>query len=271
MDPQPERKPAAQAAPKADAKAQPQAQNSRAEARGPSEAYTAMPEFSGKSRRWWPFLLALGLAAGGLGVKLGRHSSAPPLPPPPIQAQAQVLDYSSQDLDAAATQAAKELLAREERTHELAAIDREKAKPVTPRQQAAAALAAMPTAQRADVASGRIGFYTFHLAELVDEGGDVYDISVDGLPILRVTASRELKTITIPIDASKPHTVTQTLVFARPRAIYAKNGVGGPPPEAGGQASLTIRSSAGEVRSHLSSPGQSETWTTQFHGTLASP
>jgi hypothetical protein len=276
LQPEPEQKPDAQAAPKPDAKAQARPSDS---GRGPAEAYTAMPTSAPAKRKWWPLAVALGLAAASAGLGLRHHAAAPAPPPPILSSQTEsVLAFTQQDYDAATTEAAKQILARDATTHELAKLDHERraehvnpAKPAapSPQEQAALALAAGPQTLRDGVASGQIGFYTFHLAELTDEGGDVYDISVDGAPLMRLTTSRELKSITIPIDVSKPHTVRQTLVFARPRAVYAKNGKGGPPPE-GGQASLTVQSSAGEYRGHVTTPGDSESWTTQFHGQMGS-
>jgi hypothetical protein len=266
--PEPEKKPDPKAAPQAAAKPQARpAPGGAGGGRGPSEAYTDMPAFTPNKRKWWPFAVALALAVAGAGIGL-KHHAAPAGAPSPLSQNQAVLAFSSQDFDAAATDEAKRLVAAESETHALGGLDKN-APAKTPKAQVAQALAAAP-ALREGVASGKIGFYTFHLAEMVDEGGDVYDISVDGAPILRLTTSPDMKTVTIPIDVSKPHSVTQTLVFARPRAVYAKNGTGAPPPDKPAISALTIQSSGGEFRGHVASPGQSETWTAQFHGTMGS-
>jgi len=268
-EPEPEPRPEAAPSPEARPSVRPAGEN----ARGPAEAYTSMPSFEAPKKRWGPLVLALVMAAGAAGFGL-RHRAPSPAAAP-LSDSANILAYSQKDFDQETTASARAILARDGQTHELEVLDHDRraehARPAAPAapsagEQAALELAAAPQALRDQVSSGRAGFYTFQLAELVDEGGDVYDITVDGVPLLRITTSPQLKTITLPIDASKPHTVTQTLVFARPRSVYAKDGTGAPPPQPQAVSSLTIRTSEGEAASHLSGAGQSEAWTTQFRG-----
>jgi hypothetical protein len=91
-----------------------------------------------------------------------------------------------------------------------------------PLRQALRALAAGAQELRDGVAQGRIGFYTFALPQCAGEG-DVYDVSVDGSPLLRVTAQAGVSSVTIPLETAKPHAVAQTLVFAKPRGVYVAN------------------------------------------------
>lgn len=264
-DPKPE--PKAQPSPAPCAKPQPSPAPADAGRRG-GEAYTTMPSFEAPKRRWGPLLLAALLAAGAGGFGVLRHRASAPAVAPVAQTR-QTLPYSQKDLDRETTLWARTLLAKDAQARQFATLDQNKPSDPLPSAQAAHELAAAPQVLRDDIASGKAGFYTFQLAELADEGGDVYDIAVDGLPILRITTSPQLKSITLPIDATKPHSVTQTLVFARPRAVYAKNGTGAPPPTQA-VSKLSIRTSEGEAASHVSAPGQSETWTTQFHGSMGS-
>jgi hypothetical protein len=296
---QPKNEPEPEAAAQADAKPEASGRGPAFDGRrGPGEAYTDRPDFPAPRKRpLWPFVLALAIALSGIGVGVRRYSA--PLAPTAVTQTYEVLPFSQKDFDAKTTAAARALLERDKTTHELAALraEREKAAarlpalptagaapeatpaPAAPaaapapepaptvEEQAAQELAAAPQTLRDDVSAGKAGFYTFHLAELVDEGGDVYDISVDGAPLLRITTSPELTSITIPMDVSKPHTVTQTLVFARPRGYYVLGpGHGAPPPVPQNSTSFTIRTSAGEGRSHLSSAGESHVWSTQFTG-----
>lgn len=273
--PQPEPKPEEAAPVSPQAQSETRASDSKSDRRS-SEAYTAMPNLAVRKKRWWPLALALALAAGAAGIGL-RHHPVPAMISPAVVQSYEVLAFSQKDFDAATTASAQAVLSRDKTTHELAVLAEQiRTAPSTPSplpaptvaQQAMQELAVAPQTMRDDVSAGKVGFYTFHLAELVDEGGDVYDIAVDGAPLLRITTSPQLKSITLPMDVSKPHTVTQTLVFARDRTFYAKsNGPGGPPPaQPQSRASLTIQSSAGEARSHLSSPGESQVWSTQFRG-----
>jgi hypothetical protein len=288
MDNQPQSAPEPEPEPAADAKASPRSESSdRAAGFAPrrvsGEAYTDRPEFTPRQGPRWPLALALALALGVAGIGIRRYAAAPAGTPVAEQTR-NVLAFSQKDYDAATTESARALLARDKTTHELAALQAQRqAEPApaaapasapvpapapTAAQQAAQELAAAPQALRDQVSAGKAGFYTFRLAELVDEGGDVYDISVDGAPLLRITTSPELTSLTIPMDVSRPHTVAQTLVFARPRGYYAPGAGNGaaPPVLPQNRASFAIQTSAGEARSHLSSAGESQAWNTQFLG-----
>jgi len=266
--------------------------------RSGGEAYTDRPEFHVQKRAWWPIALALAVALSGIGV---AHRQTAPVAPPvagrigtmiaaPIGTQ--TLLYSAKDYDAATTQAARAALARAKASGQALPVPAERpgqpfaapAAPASPGAQAAPVapaaspelqaereLAVAPQALRDQISSGRAGFYTFHVAELVDEGGDVYDISVDGAPLLRITTSRELSAITIPMDVSRPHTVTQTLVFARPRGVYVLGPGNSTPAPTPNQASFSVRTSVGQAQSHLSSAGDSSSWSAQFSGAPPAP
>jgi|GEM_PF-1836777 len=188
-----------------------------------SAAYTAPPPAPARARRWGPLALVAALALGGIGVAVGRRAApaAKPAPAAVVQAVEERASFEK-DFDAETTAAAREVLRRDATTRELAALsapgaNADDATRSAALRQALRQLAAGSPELREGVAAGRIGFYTLRLPTSVGDGGDVYDISVDGAPLLRVTTRPGLASATIALETAKPHVVSQTLVFSAPR------------------------------------------------------
>ena len=284
--PEPER--AAEAQPQLQPQSQPETETDASpsrgafDGRGRAEAYIPLPQAPAppKKSRWLAALAAAALLALGAAGALHRKATAPPVAPPAAAVSQKAFMIAPQDRDAEATALAQRILARDAQTHELAALNRklreERAAapaagaPAGPQsakeRQVAEALAAVPQGVRQSIVDGSAGFYTFRFIELKDEGGDVFDVSVDGVPVARVVTSRQLSTLTIPLDPKVAHTITETLVFARDRRVYVKDGPAGSPQQPSNQASLGIASSAGEMRGRTMSAGENENWTVQMGG-----
>jgi hypothetical protein len=273
-----------QAQPQASSQPQPSSSSDKGDwgGRGRGEAYIPLPdgpkEPPKKSR--WPLIAALiaALAVGGAAVYKTKTSQAP-ASPPAAAATEKVFVVTEADRDAEALAFAKEVLARDGKTGELAAAaeqaKKERAAPVpgTPlspakekERQIVAALAAAPEGLRQSVVDGGAGFYTFRFQETRDEGGDVFEIAVDGVAVARVTTSPQLQTLTIPLDPKTQHTITETLIFARDRRVYEKGAPERTGPAPTGRAALGVSSSKGEMRATTMETGQSESWTVRMGG-----
>ena len=274
----PEREPAADV--RASAAAETQASKAAA-AGGPDgrmagEPYTPLPEVAKRPRARWLVAAVLLLGLGAAGV-LRHQAPVSVATAPAVQAAAEaVFKVSPQDFDAQATAVARRLLERDRQTHELDALaqrlleqrasaataPKEPSSPEAAQErQVLAALALAPQSVRQSIIDGSAGFYTFYFQELRDEGGDVWDIAVDGAAVARIVTSRRLTTLTIPLDPRTPHTITETLVFARERTVYVKQAPPGAPAAPANATRLSILSSQGEMHSRTMGPGDSQNWT----------
>ena len=251
-----------------------------------AEPYIPLPGVPApKKSRWWlAVAAAAALAAAAAGLKLRQAPAPVPAPQAASQAQ-QVLLVTPADRDAAATAYARQLLDKPGAAAALAsqaqAIKAERAAPAAAARQAAPAgpegmarqvdeaLALSAQSVRQAVVDGSAGFYTFHFQDPDGAGGDVIDVSVDGVTLARVVTSGAPSSLTIPLDARTTHTIKETLVYARDRRVYVRAGGQDNDAGAAAQAHVSVASSAGEVRSSMLL-GQSQTWTVQMGGAASS-